>query len=123
MPRGRSQLVSATFRCRKSTARSPPSNSTFWWSAPVPRSLPGPNGAKNAYPARLQQALTEKLPGVAVTVTTDVKAKRTAAEMVKTLPPALAAAKPALVIWQTGTVDAMQAVDTDQFSAALDQRY
>ena len=70
--------------------------------------LPGPNGAKNAYPARLQIALAEKLPGVAVKVTTDVKARRTAAEMVKTLAPALAAAKPALMVWQTGTVDAMQ---------------
>ena len=37
------------------------------------------------------------------------------------MPPALAAAKPALVVWQTGTVDAMQSVDPDQFSAALDQ--
>ena len=83
--------------------------------------LPGSNGAKNAYPARLQHALAEKLPGVEVKVATDVKAKRTAAEMVKALPPALAAAKPALMVWQTGTVDAMQAVDPDQFSQALDK--
>jgi hypothetical protein len=82
--------------------------------------LPGPNGAKNAYPARLQFALAEKLRGVAVTVTTDVQARRTAAEMVKTLGPALATAKPALIVWQTGTVDAMKTIDTDQFSAALD---
>ena len=41
--------------------------------------------------------------------------------MVKSLVPALAAAKPALVVWQTGTVDAMQSIDTDQFRAALDQ--
>jgi hypothetical protein len=39
--------------------------------------------------------------------------------MVKTLGPALAAAKPTLMVWQTGTVDAMQAIDLDQFSAAL----
>lgn len=83
--------------------------------------LPGPNGANNAYPARLQLALAEKLPGVAVKVTTDVKPKRSAAEMVKSLTPALAATKPALVVWQTGTVDAMQSIDTDQFRAALDQ--
>lgn len=82
--------------------------------------LPGPNGAEDAYPARLQVALAEKLPGVAVKVTTDVQARRTAAEMLKTLGPALAAAKPALMIWQTGTVDAMKSIDTDQFSAALD---
>jgi hypothetical protein len=82
--------------------------------------LPGLRGAENAYPARLQIALAEKLPGVAVKVTTDVKARRTAAEMMKTLGPPLAAAKPALMVWQTGTVDAMQSIDTDQFSAALD---
>ena len=83
--------------------------------------LPGPNGAKNAYPARLQIALAEKLPGVAVKVTTDVKARRTAAEMVKTLADrAWRRTSPRLVIWQTGTVDAMQSIDTDQFSAALD---
>ena len=82
--------------------------------------LPGPNGAKNAYPTRLQIALIELLPGVTVKVTTDVKARRTAAQMVKGLAPALAASKPALMIWQTGTVDAMQSIDTDQFKAALD---
>jgi GDSL-like Lipase/Acylhydrolase family len=83
--------------------------------------LPGPNGVKNAYPTRLQSALSQKLPGVAVTVSTDVKWRRTAAEMVRTLAPALAAAKPALMVWQTGTVDAMLSIDTDQFRAALDK--
>ena len=82
--------------------------------------LPGDNGAKNAYPARLQQALADQLKGVEVKVTTDVKASRTAAEMVKALPAGLAATKPALMIWQTGTTDAMRAVDPDQFSQALD---
>jgi len=81
--------------------------------------LPGPDGEKYAYPARLRESLAAKLPDVAVKLTTDVKAKRTAAEMVAAMPAALAAAKPSLVIWQTGTVDAMRAVDPDQFSAAL----
>jgi hypothetical protein len=83
--------------------------------------LPGAEGAKNAYPARLEQALKDKLPGVEVKVATDVKAKRSAVEAVKSLGPSLAAAKPALLVWQTGTVDAMQAVDQDQFSQALDK--
>jgi hypothetical protein len=83
--------------------------------------LPGSSGTKNAYPTRLQRALAEKLPGVEVNVATDVKSKRSAAEMVKVLVPALAAAKPALVVWQTGTVDAMQAVDAEQFSQSLDR--
>ncbi|HET7803646.1 MAG TPA: SGNH/GDSL hydrolase family protein, partial [Pseudolabrys sp.] len=82
--------------------------------------LPGANGTKNAYPARLQEALADQLKGVEVNVTTDIKARRTAAEMVKALPASLSAAKPALMIWQTGTTDAMRAVDPDQFSQALD---
>lgn len=82
--------------------------------------LPGANGVANAYPARLQFALAEQLPGVDVKVATDVKARRTAAEMVKALPALLNANKPELLIWQTGTVDAMLAVDPDQFSQALD---
>jgi lysophospholipase L1-like esterase len=83
--------------------------------------LPGANGGNNAYPARLQIALAEKLPGVEVKVAADVKAKRTAAEMVKALVAPLAAEKPALMVWQTGTADAIQAVDPDQFSQALDK--
>ncbi len=82
--------------------------------------LPGSSGATNAYPARLHQALTQQLPGVDVKLTTDVKAKRTAAEMVKALPALLSASKPALLVWQTGTVDAMLSIDPDQFSQALD---
>jgi len=82
--------------------------------------LPGSGEAKNAYPSRLQHALTEKLPGITVKLATDVQAKRTASDMVASMPAAVGAAKPALVIWQTGTVDAMQAVDPDQFNAALD---
>jgi hypothetical protein len=82
--------------------------------------LPGPNGVANAYPARLEYALAQQLPGVEIKLTTDVKAKRTAAEMVKALPAALSAAKPELLIWQTGTVDAMLSIDPDQFSQALD---
>jgi hypothetical protein len=83
--------------------------------------LPGPNGPQFAYPARLQKALTELLPGVAVKVATDVMRNRTAAAMAKSMKTALAASKPALMIWQTGTVDAMQGVDSDQFSETLEQ--
>jgi len=83
--------------------------------------LPGPNGAKTSYPARLQYALEQALPGVTVKVTTNVRSRRSAAAMLKALPLALTAAKPALVIWQTGTVDAMQAVDQDAFNDALEQ--
>ena len=82
--------------------------------------LPGPNGAQMAYPARLQVALAAALPGVAVTVATDVKSRRSAAVMLRGMAKALATASPQLVIWQTGTVDAMLAVDPDTFSDTLE---
>ena len=74
-----------------------------------------------AYPARLQAALAESLPGVEVKVHTDVKPGRTAIVAVQPIVAALAANKPNLVIWQAGTVDAMKGVDLDDFSAALDK--
>jgi hypothetical protein len=83
--------------------------------------LPGAQGVGRAYPARLGAALTEALPGVAVTVSTDVKSRRTAVDMLTSLPARLAAAKPALLVWQTGTVDAMLGVDPDQFNDALEK--
>lgn len=81
----------------------------------------GGAGPGSAYPARLQQALTELLPGVVVKVTADAKPRRTATAMAPTLKALLATVKPALVIWETGTVDAIQAVDPDQFSNTLEQ--
>lgn len=82
--------------------------------------LPGA-AASHAYPARLEAALTEKLPGVAVKVTTEIKPARSAADAIKPMMAALAATKPALTIWQSGTVDAMRSLDLDSFSAALDK--
>ena len=82
--------------------------------------LPGKDGAAKAYPARLQAALIEKYPGVAVRVETDVRRGRTAADMTAKLEPRIADVKPALMIWQTGTIDAVRQVDPDKFAAALD---
>jgi GDSL-like Lipase/Acylhydrolase family len=74
----------------------------------------------SAYPARLQAALREQLPSsMAVNVSVEVQARKSAEEVVKDLPALLAAKKPALVIWQTGTVDAMRSVDPDDFRGAV----
>lgn len=83
--------------------------------------LPGPDGAARAYPARLEAALAGKWPAVKVKVVTDVKRRRTAADMLKSLDAELAAIKPAVLVWQTGTSDAVAGVDPDVFNAALDQ--
>ncbi|HEY2138167.1 MAG TPA: SGNH/GDSL hydrolase family protein [Xanthobacteraceae bacterium] len=83
--------------------------------------LPGQDGPAKAYPAHLQDALTRRLPGIAVKVITHTKARESAAEMGKTLEQMLVDDKPDLTIWQTGTVDAMLGVDPDDFRSALDE--
>lgn len=84
--------------------------------------LPGPNGAAAAYPARLQDALARKFPDLKVKVTTNVTPGRTAGDMGMDIPRLMVDARPVLVIWQTGTVDAMKGVDVDDFRAVLEQR-
>jgi hypothetical protein len=83
--------------------------------------LPGPDGPKYAYPARLQPALARRLSGITVSVATDVTARRTAADMAGGLKAALATAKASVLVWQTGTTDAMRNVNPEDFSAALDR--
>jgi hypothetical protein len=82
--------------------------------------LAGPAGANIAYPTRLESALTSLLPGVAVKVSTYARPRETAAEMQNKLERIIAEAKPALVVWQTGTADAIRGVDPDEFRVALD---
>jgi hypothetical protein len=83
--------------------------------------LAGPDGASIAYPARLEANLRDKLSGVAVTVTTSLQPKRTAEEVAETLQALVAERKPNLLIWQTGTVDAIRAIHPDDFHNALDE--
>ena len=82
--------------------------------------LAGPGGANLAYPARLETILNKRWPGVATKVVADVKFQRTAADMAEAFEKILMEAKPALVVWQTGTVDAMRGVDPDDFRLTLD---
>ncbi len=82
--------------------------------------LGGAEGAAKAYPARLQVALQRRLPGIAVNVVSQAKMRQTTADMVKTLGKLLVDAKPALVLWQTGTADAMRGIDPEDFRSTLD---
>ncbi|MGP9814316.1 SGNH/GDSL hydrolase family protein [Rhodopseudomonas sp. NSM] len=72
-----------------------------------------------AYPARLQTLLRDRLPGIAVNVTFEMRVKRTAAEVASGLGQLVADRKPALLIWQTGTYDAIRSIDTDEFRNGL----
>ena len=72
--------------------------------------FPVPSGQALAYPARLEVALQKRLPGVAVKVISLAKPRQTAADMAEGFPKVLRDEKPALVIWQTGTLDAMRGI-------------
>jgi len=82
--------------------------------------LDGATDNQKAYPARLEAALAERLPGVAVKVVAYARPRETAALMAQQIERSLSADKPALVVWQTGTVEAMRRIDMDQFQAALE---
>jgi hypothetical protein len=69
----------------------------------------------------LQIALKQKLASLALNVTVEIQAKKTAEEVVAGLPKLIEGKKPTLVIWQTGTVDAMRSVDPEDFRAAVDE--
>jgi lysophospholipase L1-like esterase len=81
--------------------------------------LPGSDGAASAYPARLEAALKRRLPGINTTVVTRAKPRQTAAEMAESLEKLLLDEKPNLVVWQTGTFDALRGTDPEEFRSSV----
>lgn len=82
--------------------------------------LAGPNGRRSAYPARLEAALNQRLPSAPVKVVALVRTRLTAEDLAQGMDKVLSDEKPDLVIWQTGTIDAIRRVDPDAFMAALE---
>ena len=82
--------------------------------------LAGPDGPRSAYPARLEAALKQRLPSVAVKVVTLVRTRMSAEDLAQGMAKLLVDEKPDLVIWQTGTLDAIRRIEPDDFRAALD---
>jgi len=76
--------------------------------------------ANSAYPMRMQAALKDKLPQVNVNISVEIQATKTADEVASSLVKLVEGKSPTLVIWQTGTVDAMRAIDPDDFRTAVD---
>ena len=83
--------------------------------------LPAADGAGKAYPGWLEEVLRKRFPGVEINVVAIAKSRQTTADMAQNLEKALLDRKPDLVVWQTGTVDAMRGVDPDSFRASLDE--
>jgi hypothetical protein len=75
----------------------------------------------SAYPAKLQAMLKEKLPAVEINVSVELQTGKTAEEVDTTLVKLVEAKRPTLVVWQTGTVDAIRSIDPDDFRGALDE--
>jgi len=74
----------------------------------------------SAFPARLQATLKEKLPSIAVNLSVELQIKKTAEEAASGFVKLMEDKKPTLVIWQTGTVDAIRSIDPDDFRGAVD---
>jgi len=85
------------------------------------RSSTIPGNEASAYPAALQAALKEAFPAATIDLSVELQGKSTAEETAGTLVKLVEAKKPTLVIWQTGTVDAMRAVDPDDFRTAINE--
>jgi lysophospholipase L1-like esterase len=71
------------------------------------------------YPHRLEDALRLRHPGVAVTVINRGVPRQTTADMIARFATDVIPADPTLVVWETGTVDAVRGNDVDQFADAL----
>lgn len=77
------------------------------------------NGGENAWPHRLQEALRYRHPGVPITIVNKGVAGQTARMMDKRFGADVFPNAPALVIWETGTMDAVHETDIEDFAADL----
>jgi lysophospholipase L1-like esterase len=83
--------------------------------------LAGPDGPRSAYPARLEAALKQLLPSVDVKVVTLVRTRMTTQDLAQGMAKLVVDERPDLVIWQTGTLDAIRRIDPENFRTALDE--
>lgn len=77
------------------------------------------NPERDSYPRRLEEVLRRRHPDIAISVLNKGVARQTAEEMVERFPRDVYPAAPTLVIWETGTVDAVHGLDVDTFATAL----
>jgi acyl-CoA thioesterase I len=72
-----------------------------------------------AYPHRLQEILDRQYPTVPITIVNKGVPRQTAQQMLERFSSDVIAEDPVLVIWETGTTDAVRGVEIDDFAAAL----
>jgi hypothetical protein len=74
-----------------------------------------------AWPARLAVALTSRFPAARVTVHNRAVPRQTTQEMAARLDHEVIALKPQLVIWETGTTDAVRGTELDEFRQTIQE--
>ena len=72
-----------------------------------------------AYPHRLQEILARWYPSSSITVANRGVPRQTAQQMLERFPTDVIPEDPVLVIWETGTTDAVRGVGVDDFAATL----
>jgi hypothetical protein len=72
-----------------------------------------------AYPHRLQEVLARWYPSSSITVVNRGVPRQTAQQMLERFPTDVIPEDPVLVIWETGTTDAVRGVGVDDFAATL----
>jgi hypothetical protein len=77
-------------------------------------------GTLHKYPFFLEQTLREHLRDVEVHVFSRAEPRRTVMEIMAGLPRLMDELKPTLVVWQSGTIEALRGVDPDGYGRKLD---
>jgi acyl-CoA thioesterase I len=72
-----------------------------------------------AYPHRLQEILSRWYPSAPITVANRGVPRQTAQQMLERFPTDVIPEDPVLVIWETGTTDAVRGVGVDDFASTL----
>lgn len=79
----------------------------------------GASGPSAAYPARLEAILSQHFPAARIQVINKGMARQSAQQMLERLDSDVLAEKPALVVWETGTNEAVRGADLDEYIVAL----
>ena len=79
----------------------------------------GGSGPMAAWPAQLEAALARRLPGITVTVVNKGELRQSVPDMLARIEQDVLAEKPALVIWEAGTSEAVRGGDVDVLTQGL----
>jgi acyl-CoA thioesterase I len=79
----------------------------------------GASGPEAAYPARLEASLKAHFPAATIQVVNKGVSRQSARQMLERLASDVLAERPALVVWETGTAEAVRGAEVDDFVNAL----